>query len=122
MVEFKEVHSDERRTIYADETLLDGREISIIKLNKGKAIGGCYHTCWEHMCVLDGQIFVKIGNMEAVFKTGDSFSIPPLVPHLFWASKDSLVMEWGVTTEDKKNDNKHPDMRAYVNRVNKGLK
>ena len=42
-MEFKEVHSDERRTIFANSELLEGNEFSFIKLNKRKAIGGCMH-------------------------------------------------------------------------------
>jgi mannose-6-phosphate isomerase-like protein (cupin superfamily) len=102
-MDFKEVSSDERRTIYADETILDGKEISIIKLNKGKAIGGCIHSLPEKYFILSGDVSIGTGILRVRKKAPYCGTFPSGVPHMFYAFEDSVIIECGLTIEEKGN-------------------
>lgn len=115
---FDEVHSDERRTIYGNVDLLDGREVSIIELKKGKAIGGCLHHRNEYYCVLRGDVLVLTGSESEVKLDGEGGMFPKEVPHGFIALEDSLIMEWGISPEEKKDNPKDEKMLEQI----KGLK
>ena len=118
-MEFKEVHSDERRTIYADISLLDGKEISIIKLNKGKAIGGCMHSKDEYWAVLSGCVLVSTGVVNTIAMSPDSGTFYANTPHAFYAEDDSIIMEWGISPEDKLNSPKDEEMLNRVRELNR---
>ena len=118
-MEFKEVHSDDRRTIYANTELLNGPEISIIKLNKNNAIGGCIHNVDEYWAVLDGSVEVHIKNKPVFVATqGDSGIFRKREAHMFYAYRDSIVMEYGLTVKEKEKSTKDEEMLKEVNALN----
>lgn len=113
----KRVHSDDRRDIDLYEGLLSNdREFTFIHLKKGKAIGGCLHKTVEYMTVVEGEVFVTIGNVKEFLIDGDSRTIPPETPHMFHAKIDSIIIEWGVRFEDK--GRKDEKMLKEVNKIN----
>ena len=120
-MKFSLVHSDDRRDIHLIDGLLDeGKEFTIIRLNKNKAVGGCVHHTKEYFCVIKGTIKVDMGNYwkDVLYKTGDSGEIYAKMPHMFYALEDSIVIEWGVPASDKKEHNK--EMREKVDKINSG--
>jgi hypothetical protein len=119
-MEFKEVHSDERRKIFANSELLNGKEISIIKLNKLKAIGGCIHNKLEYFAVISGCVLVCKGKeLPEVMLPGESGEFEKGTPHAFIADEDSIIMEWGITEEDKKKSKKDKFLLNVVNEMNR---
>jgi mannose-6-phosphate isomerase-like protein (cupin superfamily) len=115
---FVNVSDDERRSIYANTEILSGKEVSIIKLNKGKAIGGCLHNKDEYWCILSGEVIVSIGLENIVCMSPDSGTFYSGTPHAFYAMVDSIIMEWGISTEDKKDSPKDEDMLNRVKELN----
>jgi mannose-6-phosphate isomerase-like protein (cupin superfamily) len=119
-LELKKIHEDERRIIYLVKDLLpENKEFTFIRLNKGKAIGGCYHSEDEHYVVISGKTKVLIGNEEKKAVAGDSGIFPARVPHAFIALEDSIISEWGITTEEKEFNVKDPEMRQILDKLNK---
>ena len=120
-IPFIHVHSDARRSIFAnDELLKDKKEISFIKLNKGKAIGGCIHDKNEYMCVIDGEVLVLLGDKRFMMGRGHSICIPANTPHTFMSAEEALIMEWGITAEEKQLGAKGKDQThtEFIKRVN----
>lgn len=117
-MEFKEVSSDERRTILADTSLLDGKEISIIQLKKGKAVGGCIHKNDEYYCVISGCVVITKDVENTIGMAGDAGTFYTGVAHAFFAEEDSIIMEWGLTPEEKKDDIKDPNLLKLVKELN----
>jgi mannose-6-phosphate isomerase-like protein (cupin superfamily) len=115
---FEDIHSDERRSIEANTSLLSGKEISIIKLNKKKAIGGCLHHENEYWAVISGEVIVSTGPENKVAFPGDAGIFPADVPHAFYALQEAIIMEWGISPEDKKDSPKDPEMLNRVNELN----
>ena len=124
-IAFKEVHSDNRRCIHSNADLLNGAEISLIRLYKGKAIGGCWHTKDEHFVVWKGTmtVVVRNGNEESrrVYREGMSGTFPKGHSHAMIAHEDCLASEWGITSEEKCLDQKDPVLRAEVDAINKAV-
>ena len=118
-MELIKAHEDNRRSIHIVDGLLnDNKEFSIIKLKKGKAIGGCKHSRIEYMCLLSGCIVTQLGDKDFVMFPGESKEILPYVPHMFVAEDDSIICEWGITTEEKENNKKDEKMLVLVNEIN----
>jgi mannose-6-phosphate isomerase-like protein (cupin superfamily) len=117
-MEFKEVSNDERRTIYGNTDLLNGKEISIIQLKKGKAIGGCMHHDNEYWAVVSGEVIVSTGPENKVAFPGDAGIFPADVPHAFYALQESIIMEWGLEKSIKENSPKDKEMLNRVNELN----
>ncbi len=117
-IEFKEVHKDERRSIFANIDLLNGKEISIIKLNKGKAIGGCIHNKDEYYAIIDGRVLISNGNENTIGLAGDGGTFYSGTPHAFYAEEDSIIMEWGINPEEKQKDLKDKEMLNKVKEFN----
>lgn len=115
---FEEVSKDARRSIYANETLLNGKEVSIIKLKRGKAIGGCMHDKDEYFVVLSGCVLVSNGIENTVCMAPDAGTFKAGTPHAFYGTDDSIIMEWGISPEDKKNSPKDDEMEAKVKEFN----
>jgi mannose-6-phosphate isomerase-like protein (cupin superfamily) len=115
---FPMVDSDKRRTILANTTLLSGKEISIIKLNKKKAIGGCAHSENEYWAVVSGEVIVSTGPENKVAFPGDAGIFPADVPHAFYALQESIIMEWGLEKSIKENSPKDKEMLNRVNELN----
>lgn len=118
-VNFKEVHSDDRRRILANDTLLGGREVSIIDLKKGKAIGGCMHSEDEFMFILDGYVLCNFGSGWELKKEGFGFVIPAGTPHAFMAPmEDCLIIESGLTREQKEHPERDYELKEEVDLLN----
>ena len=118
-MEINKIHEDDRRKISLLSGLIDkDREFTIIHLKKGKAIGGCVHQEVEHMCLIDGSMFVTIGSVHESLIAGDAREIGPMAPHMFHAKEDCIILEWGVKPEDKGEHD--AEMRSEVNEINEG--
>ena len=50
---------------------------------------------------------------------GESTIIPAGVPHAWVALEDSILSEWGITSEEKGMDVKNPEMRKIIDEMNK---
>lgn len=114
---FKLVSEDKRRKIYADTELLKGKEVSIIELKKGKAIGGCIHKLDENFFILSGRVLVGIGMERTIYEEGYTGTFFSKEPHMFYALKDSIIIEYGLTLEEKGNK-KDARMLKEVNEYN----
>jgi len=120
---FKLVHSDERRDIYSNIDLLNGKEVSIIKLKAGKAIGGCVHLKDEGFAILKGEGFIEWGEEKSKY-TNDNLmtgNILKWTPHAFYAEEDSIIIEWGITPEEKKNSPKDEELLNSVKEYNEDI-
>jgi mannose-6-phosphate isomerase-like protein (cupin superfamily) len=115
---FNDIHCDDRRSIEANTTLLEGKEISIIKLNKKKAIGGCMHHDNEYWAVVSGEVIVSTGPENKVCLPGDAGIFPADVPHAFYALQESIIMEWGIDQESKKDSPKDKEMLNRIKELN----
>lgn len=115
---FIEVSKDDRRVIFANTDLLNGKEVSIIKLKKGKAIGGCIHNKDEYYCILSGCVMVMNGVENTISMDGDSGIFRENIPHAFIAEEDSIIMEWGISPEDKKDNPKDEEMLNRIKEFN----
>jgi mannose-6-phosphate isomerase-like protein (cupin superfamily) len=114
------IHKDHRGSIFL---LLDGIgqfcEVTIFKTNRGAARGGCVHNIHdEFCCVIDGEVKYVIGEKICFLSAGRTVMIKKGTPHYFISTTDSIVMEWGASSDEKKN--KHPRFRAIVDSINKG--
>jgi uncharacterized cupin superfamily protein len=117
-MEFKEVSKDSRRSIYGNTDLLNGKEISIIQLKKGKAIGGCRHNQDEYYSIISGCVIVSKDVENIISLPGDGGTFYSGVAHAFYATEDSIIMEWGISPEDKQNNPKEPIMLNRVKELN----
>ncbi|GIU68444.1 MAG: hypothetical protein KatS3mg093_331 [Candidatus Parcubacteria bacterium] len=119
-MELKKIHEDKRGYIYLVKDLLDGgKEFTFLEIKKGYARGGCMHSEDEYFVVLAGKIKYIHGDLEEIVSMGESKKIPAREPHAFIALEDSIVSEWGVTTEEKEKDKKDPKLRGLIDKINK---
>lgn len=119
-MEFNSVSADERREILANTELLpEGKEVSIIKLKKGKAIGSCMHSSDEYWAVLDGCVLVSNGVVNTIALSPDSGTFYANTPHSFYAETDSIIMEWGISQQEKMNSPKDEDMLNRIKELNR---
>jgi len=117
-MKFSKVSSDDRRTIFANDELLDDKaEISIIELKKGKAIGGCMHKKIEYYAILSGCVVISKGVENTVGIAPDSGMFEPNTPHAFFAEDDAVIMEWGIPFDEKGNE-KDEEMLKKINDYN----
>ncbi len=120
---FKKITEDERGYIYLVNNLLnEKREFTFMEIKKGFARGGCFHSCDENFVVIKGKLRYICGDMEKEVVKGDSEKIPAFTPHAFIALEDSIVSEWGVTTEEKEKDKKDEKLRNFVDKINQESK
>lgn len=118
-MEFKEVHSDERRTIHVLNGLLDDKkEFSIITLNPGKAIGGCYHKHDEKFIIIKGEVLIFVGEERIMCNEGYSGTFWAGKAHAFYSKNGATIIEYGITEEEKINSPKDKKMLEEVNRIN----
>lgn len=123
MVEFKKIHEDKRGAIYAIMGLLENdKEFAFLEVKKDYARGGCFHSKDEHLAVIKGKIKLILGKEEKIISQGESTLIPAKTPHAFIGLKDSIVAEWGITTQEKQSDIKNPELRAKVDEINRNIK
>jgi len=118
-MEFKKIHEDKRGFIYAINGLLEGgKEFAFLEVKKGYARGGCFHSKDENLAVVNGKIKLILGEQEKIISQGESMLIPAKVPHAFIGMEDSIVAEWGITTQEKQVDIKNPELREKVDELN----
>lgn len=119
MIKLNKIHGDERGEIYTITGDMEHEEITILTTNKGFARGGCIHNKNDEYCVvLEGIIEYHLGNEPPVIMDrGKTMWVPRGTPHYIRAIKDSIVVEWGATSEEKKE--KDPEMRRIVVEINK---
>jgi len=125
------VADDKRGAIHLVENLLaDNKEFTFLEIKKGFARGGCYHDVPENWIVLRGS--VRVGTFDTKNdwehiggyysnvgkKEGDSGIFLPGVAHFFEALEDSIIIEYGVTSAEKKDDKKFEPLRTMVNKIN----
>lgn len=115
---FSIVSSDDRRTIFSNDNFLNKDEISIIRLSKGKAIGGCIHNKDEYFVIISGCVLVSNGVENTVCMAPDSGIFRAGVPHAFYGTEDSIIMEWGISAQDKENSKKDKIMELKVKEFN----
>ena len=118
-MEFKNVSEDERRTIYANNKLLNGKEISVITLHRGKACGGCIHSKDEYYCILKGLVTVMKGDKVFVEKVPSSGTFTKGTPHGFYALEESIIIEFGISPDEKKRNIKNKEMLEKIDKLNK---
>jgi mannose-6-phosphate isomerase-like protein (cupin superfamily) len=122
-MELKKIHEDERGYIYLLEDMLkDGKEVTFLELKKGYARGGCMHSNDEYMVVIKGKITLVLGNNEEELVAGDSKLLPKGIGHSFIGIDDSIVCEWGITSEEKDSRNRDLKMRQRVEEINQKQK
>ncbi|NPE27134.1 cupin domain-containing protein [Methanococcoides sp. SA1] len=116
------LHEDNRGGIYLMDDLLDNsKEFTFLEMKRGSARGGCVHSNDENFVVIKGKVRFICGEEERIVETGDSGVIPAGAPHAFVAIENSIVSEWGITTEEKEKDIKDPKLREIVDNLNKKL-
>ena len=117
---FSKITQDGRGAIFLVEDLLeDKKEFTFMEMKKGSARGGCFHPSDEHFAVIKGKVRFILGDEERIVSTGDAGKIPAMKSHAFIALEDSIVSEWGITTEEKKANMKDKKLRAYLDETNK---
>ena len=117
-MDFKKVHSDDRRTIYADSELLGGKEISFIKLNKGKSIGGCMHANEEYCLLLEGDAEIFLGNHGIPMQRHKIYYLPSGLPHGFVGTTDCLITEYGISSLEKEGNTKDEELSKIIAEIN----
>ena len=113
------ITEDKRGAIFLVENLLkDEKEFTFMEIKKGFARGGCIHDNNEFFVVLKGKVKFILGENEKDLVEGESGLISMGQPHAFIALEDSIVSEWGITTEEKKKDIKDKKLRERVEEIN----
>jgi perosamine synthetase len=113
----KKIHEDNRGYIYLIKNLLeDKKEFTFLETKKGFARGGCLHPKDEYLVVVKGRIKLILGEDEIEMKTGESIKIPANKSHAWIALEDSILSEWGVTEEEKKE--RDLELRKVIDRIN----
>jgi perosamine synthetase len=124
---FKKVHEDERGGLYIVENLPElGKEFNFMEMKKGAARGGCYHDTDEYFVVIKGKVNFIHGPFggpfqEKILTQGESGITRAGVSHSFIALEDSIVSEWGITTEEKMANKKDTQLRNFVDEANRRL-
>jgi len=108
------VHSDKRGKIYVLE-LSEGKELKVLKTNKGYARGACQHTEEEQCLVIDGIIDSDIAGKKDFYMAGQTFKIPANAPHYIKSITNSIIMEWGASL---KGTTKDSEMLKIVEEIN----
>jgi perosamine synthetase len=118
-MEFKKIHEDKRGFIYLVKNLLDNnQEFTFLEIKKGFARGGCLHSKDEYYVVIKGKVRVISGHKEEEVSAGGSGVFHAFEPHAFIALEDSIVSEWGITTQEKEADIKDIKLREVVDKAN----
>lgn len=113
------IHEDKRGGIYLVEDLLEGnKEFTFMEIKKGFARGGCVHSNKEYFAVIKGKVKFIIGDKEKILEAGSSGFFLEGIPHAFIGLEDSIVSEWGITSEEKKLDKKDNKLRKIVDDIN----
>ena len=119
-MKLKRIHKDNRgviNTVIGNE--LEDEELVFLITKRGVARGGCIHNKNDEMFVIiQGKVeyFIKNKEVGRIYTKGMNGFIPKGTPHYLIALEDSIVMEWGATSEEKKN--KHKEFRTRVEEIN----
>ena len=117
--ELEKIHEDKRGGIYLVKNLLeDEKEFTFMEIKTGYARGGCLHSNDEYFVVIKGKVKYICGEDEKELTAGDSGVIPAFKPHAFVGIEDSIVSEWGITSEEKMQDSKDEKLRSRVDQLN----
>lgn len=118
-IKLKKISDDKRGSIFLVENLFDkDTEFTFMEIKKGFARGGCFHTKDEFFCVIKGKVKLILGKKEKILISGESGVIPANTPHAFIALEESVVSEWGITTEEKEKNIKDQNLRKLVDDIN----
>lgn len=121
-MKLEKIHEDARGGIYLVKDLLeDNKEFTFMEIKKGYARGGCIHSNKEYFAVVKGKVKFIIGDDEKIFEAGASGYYNAGTPHAFIGLEDSIVSEWGITTEEKNLDKKDSALRKMVDEINKSV-
>ena len=123
-MELTEIHKDKRGSIYSlTGSPISLPEYSLMETKAGLCRGGCIHRKHsEHLVVLEGEIVYyyrlpgKKKLSEKKMSIGDSITIPPSTPHYVYSITNSVIMEFGVDIDEKKE--KYAEFRKIVETVN----
>jgi len=117
--ELFKIHEDKRGFIYLAKNILeDDKEFTFLEIKKGAARGGCLHSHDEYFVVVKGKIEYICGEKKEIVSQGESRTIPAYSPHAFIGVEDSIVSEWGITSDEKNMDKKDPDLRRIIDDIN----
>jgi len=118
-MELKKIHEDARGGIYLVQDLLEGgKEFTFLEVKQGYARGGCLHSNDEYFVVVKGKIEYWHGDQKEIVSIGESRKIPAREAHAFMGLEDSIVSEWGITSEEKGMDRKDSEMRGLIDKIN----
>lgn len=122
-LEINKITEDSRGAIFlVDKLLSDNKEFTLMEIKKGFARGGCVHSNDEFFAVINGKVKFICGKIEKEISAGYAGRILASEPHAFIAIEDSIVSEWGITTEEKKADIRDAKLRELVDNINKSKK
>ena len=65
---------------------------------------------------MKGKIKLLLDNEERILSTGESIKIPANKTHAWIALEDSILSEWGVTEEEKKE--RDLELRKIIDQIN----
>ena len=124
MLEIKKIDQNKQGEIYSLEgDSLPFQDLTILITKQGFARGGSVHNLHdENTVIISGDVtYFKKGRAPEHLTAGEKkFSgtiIPKEVPHYFISLSDSIVLEWGVSPEEKAGEYK--PYREIVNKINK---
>lgn len=118
-MELNKVHSDLRRDIHVIKDLLeDDKEFSIITLNPGKAIGACSHSNDEEFFILKGEVLIFVGDERRRCSEGYHNKFDAGTPHGFYSEKGAIIIEYGISEQEKLENIKDKKMIEELNRIN----
>lgn len=116
-MKLESIQTDDRGSISILTGFQNYPEVTIFTTKSGYARGGCIHNIHdEFVCVIEGSIDYYEGNHKFSLNEGQTIMIPRGTPHYFFSKKNSVVLEWGASPEEKKV--KHSEMRKIVDDIN----
>lgn len=111
------IHEDERGKIMILTEDMHFPEVTVFITKAGYARGGCIHNLSdEYTCVIEGTVEYYLDDKKTLLNTGDNIFIRRETPHYYHSITDSIVIEWGATSEEK--IEKHLSTRKIVNEIN----
>ena len=119
LLTLNKIHEDRRGEIYIlSGDLKEHEEITLFTTRKDFARGGCIHKFNNEYCIiLEGRIRYFIKDAEPMdLEKGQSIKIEKNTPHYFKSLTDSIVLEWGATSDEKKQ--KHFEYKKRVEEIN----
>lgn len=70
------------------------QEVLAFEIKKGMYRGGETHSVPQTTICICGNIEVRLKNKRIMLCSGDIAVIPKNTPHIFYAKKDSVFVEW----------------------------